>query len=132
MSLPEYDPSNIDFATKTVVKLVNNYRNHPLILKYPNDQFYAGELIPLANASTTDAVLGWAGWNNPSFLSAGPVFPIIFHALKGGEDREGNSPSFYNALELTQVKHYVDRMRTDAGVQPHDIGKLRLGLRRSK
>ncbi|KAL8277927.1 hypothetical protein RQP46_009746 [Phenoliferia psychrophenolica] len=117
MLLPSYDPSDLANRGRTVVMLVNNYRSHPMILNYPNTKFYRNELVPCAAPSTTDALRGWDGWRKPSF-------PIIFHAIKGGESREGNSPSFFNQPEMTQVKQYIERLLREPGVKPKDIGVI--------
>jgi helicase MOV-10 len=42
-----------------------------------------------------------------------PLFPIVFHAISGKDDREASSPSFFNADEVSQVKDYVQRLRED-------------------
>ncbi|THG94463.1 hypothetical protein EW026_g7017 [Hermanssonia centrifuga] len=58
----------------TVVKLVQNFRSHPAILKFPNERFYMGELEPHGDPKVIDAYIG-------SPLLPRAKFPIIFHAL---------------------------------------------------
>lgn len=131
MELSQYDP-NIGGGS-TVVKLLENYRNHPAILKYPNDQFYASELISKASHNVTNSLEGWKFWPNKNF-------PIIFHSIKGSDAQERHSPSFFNPLECLQVKKYVEDLRSARGlnIRGDDIGvispyasqvkKLRVGL----
>ncbi len=93
-----------------VVKLVQNFRSHPAILKFPNERFYMGELEPHGDPKGIDAYIG-------SPLLPRAKFPIIFHALSGKDDREASSPSFFNALEALQVKSYVEHLRADRRIR---------------
>ncbi|KAK4705300.1 hypothetical protein P7C70_g911, partial [Phenoliferia sp. Uapishka_3] len=115
MRLQLYDPSSLTAAGITVVKLVANYRSHPAILKYPNEKFYGGELQPVARDTTINALKSWKGWPKPNF-------PIIFHSIKGGEAREGSSPSFFNGMEITQVMMYFKKLLRFPGIEAKDIG----------
>jgi helicase MOV-10 len=89
----------------SVVKLIKNFRSHPAILKFPNEQFYAGDLQPCASAVTMNAFL------NSPFLPKNPKFPVVFHAVSGKDDREASSPSFFNVDEVLQVKSYVQQLK---------------------
>jgi superfamily I DNA and/or RNA helicase len=40
-------------------------------------------------------------------------FPIIFHGLNGKDEREGNSPSWFNADEAREVLKYVESLMSD-------------------
>jgi len=42
-----------------------------------------------------------------------PGVPIIFHAMQGKDEREASSPSFFNVLEASEVKAYVQRLKED-------------------
>jgi helicase MOV-10 len=120
------------------VKLSKNWRNHPAILKYPNETFYANELETCASSSVTNVLLAW-----PELGRAG--FPIIFENIAGtpflnlillscfllvfsiGQDeREASSPSWYNPMEVSRVKDYVRMLRDSR--RPHisttDIGVI--------
>jgi helicase MOV-10 len=88
---------------RSVVKLVKNFRSHPAILNFPNEQFYGGDLQPCAPAATINAFL-----SSPLL----PKNPVIFHAVTGKDDREASSPSFFNVDEVLQVKSYVQRLTT--------------------
>lgn len=41
------------------------------------------------------------------------MFPIVFHAVFGKDDREASSPSFFNVDEILQIKQYVEKLRAD-------------------
>ncbi|KAH7340553.1 P-loop containing nucleoside triphosphate hydrolase protein [Rhizoctonia solani] len=117
MNTEAYDPSVM--RGRTVVKLSKNWRNHPSILRYPNERFYANELEACASSSITSSLLAW-----PELGRAG--FPIIFENIAGQDMREASSPSWYNPMEVSRVKDYV-RMLRDLR-RPHisttDIGVI--------
>eukprot|EP01134_Creolimax_fragrantissima_P001837 CFRG1837T1 len=107
---PYYDP-------KYITKLVNNYRSHPHLLEVPNRLFYDNELIACEDLRQSGCFLGWDALPNPSL-------PMIFHGVVGKDQREANSPSWFNADEcvivLDYVKNILDFKRT--GTKPSDIG----------
>jgi helicase MOV-10 len=82
------------------VKLVKNFRSHEAILKFPNENFYGGDLQASAPRQVIDAFINKAILPNPRF-------PILFHGIVGKDDREASSPSFFNIDEATEVKEYV-------------------------
>ena len=82
---------------------MKNFRSHASILQYPNDCFYNRDLEACGNEDT-DAFIG-------STLLPNPRYPIIFHAITGLDQREANSPSFFNVDEVLQVKTYVEGLR---------------------
>ncbi|KAG9024583.1 hypothetical protein FRB95_011337 [Tulasnella sp. JGI-2019a] len=109
MLLPVYEPDN--YSGVTVVKLIKNWRSHPAILKFPNDEFYKGELEPHASEVITHSCLRWNRLPKDTF-------PIMFHAIKGKDERQASSPSFFNVDEASTVRTYVRELRED--------GRLRL------
>ncbi|KAF6757614.1 RNA helicase [Ephemerocybe angulata] len=103
-----------------VVKLTQNFRSHPAILKFPNERFYGGDLVPCADAATTNAYLG------APILPKGD-FPVVFHAVLGRDDREASSPSFFNVDEVLQVKSYVQQLKDGRGklrTNDNDVGVI--------
>lgn len=97
-------------SPRSVVKLIQNFRSHPAILHFPNNQFYKGELEPHGNSQVINSYIGHS-------LLVKKTFPIIFHSLSGKDDREASSPSFFNVLEALQVKDYVEKLRMDRSVR---------------
>jgi helicase MOV-10 len=79
---------------------VKNFRSHEVILKFPNENFYRGDLQTAAPRQVIDSFI------NKAFLP-NPRFPILFHGIVGKDDREASSPSFFNIDEVTEIKHYV-------------------------
>jgi len=123
------------YDSRYITKLRKNYRSHPKILELPNKLFYENELEACADYDTTHSLLGFQGLPNPRF-------PIIFHAIVGKDEREANSPSWFNVMEVKLVVKYVTEildMRSNR-LQPKDIGiispfrkqvdKLRIMLKR--
>ncbi|GAA5820987.1 hypothetical protein JCM11251_001910 [Rhodosporidiobolus azoricus] len=120
MSHPDWLDTNHLKRGVTYAKLIFNYRNHRSILALPNELFYENELVSHAQASVTGALSRWDGWGE-----SGGQFPVLFHAIKGRDEREGKSPSFFNAAEITVVRSYVERLQMRAsGVKlaDQDIG----------
>ncbi|KAJ7154607.1 RNA helicase [Mycena filopes] len=103
----------------TIVKLVNNFRSHPAILDFSNQQFYDGELIPCGNVALIRSL------ENSDELPT-KKFPLIFHGILGKDDREGSSPSFFNIGEATLVKKYVLALVGDRKlrIRPEEIGVI--------
>ncbi|KAG9018818.1 hypothetical protein FRB90_009288 [Tulasnella sp. 427] len=87
----------------TVVKLRHNFRNHPAILQFPNEQFYSGDLIAGGDPMTTNRLIGWTKMPNPNF-------PIKFHGVVGKDQREDASPSYFNSYEVLEVKYIVEEI----------------------
>ncbi|ESN95546.1 hypothetical protein HELRODRAFT_86659, partial [Helobdella robusta] len=99
-----------------IVKLLNNYRCHPSLLQVSNELFYDNELIPSADPVFVGQYLRWDKLPNPAM-------PLIFHGVRGKDERESSSPSFFNIQEIVQVKFYVDELMTSSlRVSCQDIG----------
>ena len=79
-----------------------NFRSHASILQYSNECFYGNDLEACGNQDI-NAFIG-------SPLLPNPRYPIIFHAIPGLDQREANSPSFFNVDEVLQVKAYVEEL----------------------
>ena len=98
------------------MKLLNNYRSHPAIIRYPSERFYDGELAASGELSSIN-----------SCLNLDPLvrrkYPVIFCAVEGQDAREASSPSFFNPEEVLQVKAYVQQLLADTRAVPR-IGEL--------
>ena len=108
----------IKFDQRIVTKLIRNYRSHKAIMKLPNELFYDNDLLPCANPILSQSLQNWEHLPMKGF-------PIIFHGVEGVDEREGSSPSWFNAEEASIVKYYVNLLvkvtRTNK-VDPKDIG----------
>ncbi len=86
------------YDSRVLTKLVRNYRSHPALLELPNRLFYDGDLVACADPVVSQ---GLARWQHLPEGAAG--FPLVFHAVEGLNEREGNSPSWFNTTECAQV-----------------------------
>ncbi|KAF9527429.1 RNA helicase [Crepidotus variabilis] len=112
-----YDLKN--FRGKTIVKLVKNFRSHPDILAFSNQQFYSSELQACGNPVLTHSLTDYSELPKKQF-------PLMFHAIVGKDEREASSPSFFNIAEATQVKKYclslIDNRKK--GIKAEHIGVI--------
>uniref|UniRef100_A0A0P4W405 RNA helicase n=1 Tax=Scylla olivacea TaxID=85551 RepID=A0A0P4W405_SCYOL len=104
MEFPMYQPQpGRGFNTQVVTKLLNNYRSHSAILKEPNEIFYNSELKVCGDQMLIHSLCNWEHLPRRQF-------PLVFHAVKGKDDREGTSPSFFNAQEVSAVIGWVKKL----------------------
>ena len=107
MALPPYardparfaGPADRGYDRRALTKLVRNYRSHPALLELPNRLFYDGDLVACADPAVSHSL---ARWQHLPPGAAG--FPLVFHAVEGLNEREGNSPSWFNSTECVQVR----------------------------
>ncbi|XP_022081467.1 putative helicase MOV-10 isoform X2 [Acanthaster planci] len=108
---PRYD-------SRVLTKLLRNYRSHPAILKLPNQMFYENELEVHADEMVRNSLCSWSKLPQKDF-------PILFHGVEGKDEREGQSPSFFNSAEVTVVVEYVEDLLAKRGgrkIKESDIG----------
>ena len=98
-----------------LTKLVRSYRAHPRLLKIPSELFYNDELVSHAGEEAYEFCK-----KDVDFMMRRDV-PLIFHGIKGECSRDRDSPSWYNIGEVSQVVHYVRKLR-DCGIASADIG----------
>ncbi|KAM4872954.1 helicase MOV-10 isoform 1-T2 [Thomomys bottae] len=101
-----------------ITKLLRNYRSHPTILDIPNRLYYEGELQACADTVDRERFCRWEGLPQQGF-------PIIFHGVMGKDEREGNSPSFFNPEEAATVTSYLKLLLAPSSKK----GKARLSPR---
>ncbi|XP_066209574.1 helicase MOV-10 isoform X1 [Saccopteryx leptura] len=106
------------YNAQFITKLLRNYRSHPTILDIPNRLYYEGELQACADVVDRERFCRWEGLPRQGF-------PIIFHGVMGKDEREGNSPSFFNPEEAATVTSYLKRLLTSSSKK----GKARLNPR---
>ncbi|KAK5872123.1 hypothetical protein PBY51_012852 [Eleginops maclovinus] len=91
------------FDTRFVTKLLRNYRSHAAILKVPNELFYENELQVFADQWERDIYCKWEHLPKKGF-------PMIFHGVIGKDEREANSPSFFNVSEIEILVDYLTKL----------------------
>ena len=96
----EDEPPLPGFDERIMTKLLRNFRSHAELLRLPNQLFYDNELSACANPMLANSCLDWERLPNPRV-------PMIFHGIEGKDERENNSPSWFNADEALLVLEYV-------------------------
>ncbi|CAL4141105.1 unnamed protein product, partial [Meganyctiphanes norvegica] len=119
MYKPQKDPvtGRMIYNNEVVTKLLKNYRSNGEILHIPNKLFYGSELEECANTTLSGSLRNWSHLPKRDF-------PLIFHGVWGKDEREGKSPSFFNAYEVSTVLDYVSKLLDTRSpkLQPRDIG----------
>lgn len=111
------------YNAQFITKLLRNYRSHPTILDVPNRLYYEGELQACADVMDRERFCRWEGLPQKDF-------PIIFHGVMGKDEREGNSPSFFNPEEAATVTSYLKLLLTSsvkkgkARLSPRNVGVI--------
>lgn len=106
------------YDNRLITKLLSNYRSHPDIIRLPNEMFYDNELKYCADKMIRECFCSWDKLPKKDF-------PVIFHGVVGKNEREEQSPSFFNAVEAGVVIDYVENilsMRGGVRVEQKDIG----------
>ncbi|XP_018601263.1 putative helicase mov-10-B.2 isoform X2 [Scleropages formosus] len=104
-----------------VSKLLHNYRSHPAILRIPNELFYDGELQVFADHHLRESCCTWEHLPKKDF-------PVVFHGAMGRDEREANSPSFFNVTEIHILMDYLKKLLQTQGkkglatLSPKEIG----------
>ncbi|KAF8343993.1 P-loop containing nucleoside triphosphate hydrolase protein [Cantharellus anzutake] len=111
IAMPPYDVE--EYTGRTIVTLSQNYRSHPAILKFPSDQFYGKKLEACGDPLVTQCLSQWSELPKSGF-------PIIFHAVKGEDKREGRSPSWFNPTEVSVVVGWVKKLRLEKQMRSDD------------
>lgn len=116
-----YKRDDVEFDKRYVSKLIMNYRSHPSILEVPNKLFYDGELKACADEISSNQYCMWEHLPTKGF-------PVIFHGVPGKDERESNSPSFFNIFEINILIDYLKKLlltQPKKGISrifPKDIG----------
>ncbi|XP_030640613.1 putative helicase mov-10-B.2 [Chanos chanos] len=113
--------SSGEFDNRYVTKLLQNYRSHRAILEIPNELFYEHELQVCADEIACSSYCSW------EYLPK-RGFPVIFRGVLGKDDREENSPSFFNISEIEVIIDYLKKLLQSQGkkglskISPGEIG----------
>ncbi|KAG8971978.1 hypothetical protein FRC05_010513 [Tulasnella sp. 425] len=105
-----WDTRRAAYAFDGIDDLRRNFRNHPSILQFPNEQFYSGDLEAGADPITTTRFVGGYKMPNPNSPSSSMGSPVssvpvlitnrtIYSQLRhaGQDQRESTLPSYFNS-----------------------------------
>lgn len=95
-----------EYNTDYVVQLVDNYRSHEMILKFPNGEFYNDRLRARAPESQVNVALG-------TDILVNPQVPIVLQGSFFMSYKDPNGHSWYNTIEIQIVKEYVVKLMTE-------------------
>ncbi|KAJ1548020.1 hypothetical protein HK096_007020 [Nowakowskiella sp. JEL0078] len=105
-----------------ITKLIRNYRSHEDILEIPNRLFYQNELEVHADKIERESLAKWA--QSEGILKVEST--ILFHGVCGKDEREENSPSWFNNEEILTVRNYISLFLTknskDFNIKAKEIG----------
>ncbi|KAJ9601053.1 hypothetical protein L9F63_000788, partial [Diploptera punctata] len=117
--LYQKDEATNQYNSNVLTKLIQNFRSHKHILALPNNLFYDNELQVCADPALTSLACNWEHLPNRGF-------PVIFYGVQGKDQREGNSPSYFNLQEIDVIMSYVERILDDRfsgrKLQQNEIG----------
>ncbi|XP_009072773.1 PREDICTED: putative helicase MOV-10, partial [Acanthisitta chloris] len=122
---PLYQKTSRGYNPQFVTKLLWNYRSHKAILRIPNELFYDSELKTYESdqPDVRNVYLNWEELPRRGF-------PIIFHGVRGEDQREEKSPSFFNTSEIEVLVQYLKKLLQSQGrrgcptVSPKEIGVI--------
>ena len=115
-------PTFKGYNPRYITMLVRNYRSHKLLLQVPNALFYDDSLESCANPMVTECRLHWEGLPTKGV-------PLFWHGIEGKEDREANSPSWFNGDEAVCVWRHVASLVADSRkLIMHNVCDLMLSL----
>ena len=126
--------------TPATSMLVANYRSHASLLDLPSKLFYRGQLVAAADPSSVlppnwnelsmsdekeEEQLEEESETTPTDLSSSGLASLMFYGVRGQQEREGDVPSYHNALEAAAVADLVQGLlKSGAGVVATDIGVM--------
>lgn len=93
-----------------VMQLVNNYRSHPAILQFSNDNFYDSKLVYKCPPKIANYACGW------DLLKFNPDFPLLFHSSRSPSTEVGTS--LKNEGEVQLLNCYI-RVLLEHGIGPN-------------
>ena len=99
-----YDP-------RCITKLIESYRCCMDLIYVNSKMFYASELECKVDS------------DNELLEELGIGFPVVFEGVRGKDERDDNSSSWYNSGEVLVVTQYLKRLY-EAGVDIEDIGVI--------
>ena len=106
-TLPAYQG---DAAPRTCARLTLNYRSHPALVNLLSKISYSNTLVPKAPKAKVEALAAW------SKRGSTRTHPLLFCAVEGGvEEREGDSPSFFNRQEAVVISDLISELLAACG-----------------
>lgn len=115
---PNYQ-RNGNYNNQFVTLLVQNYRSHPAILQFSNENFYDSMLVPKCPPSIANFACGW------EFLTNNPKFPLLFHSTRTASKEVGTS--LMNEGEIVVLDLYVRELLQN-GINGRKVHQTDIGV----
>lgn len=115
-TLEDYKSKDPHFVTQ----LVQNYRSHPAIIEFSNQQFYDGKLVYSCPDSIRSFAVNW------EFLANNPNFPVLFHTLRSKCEEQGTSLRNPDEAEIadTYIRVLIEHGINGQTLTEDDIGVI--------
>lgn len=99
------DLYNPETSPDRIVRLNNNYRSHPEIMRYSNETFYNSTMISMIKSSESNFAINWKQLPDPNI-------PIVLHSVpsESVEVKEYDGSSYFSVEEIEQVFDYVQSL----------------------
>eukprot|EP00756_Hemistasia_phaeocysticola_P041895 Hpha_TRINITY_DN16940_c4_g6::TRINITY_DN16940_c4_g6_i1::g.56511::m.56511/K18422/MOV10; helicase MOV-10 len=97
--------------------LTESYRANANICSLYSNAFYGGMLVPRTPAPVGNRYVGWNRLPNPQV-------PILFRHVQGVENRESDSPSWFNSAEINDVVSVLYRLLKNTNTSTSDISVI--------
>jgi helicase MOV-10 len=91
---------------RRIVTLQRNRRSHGAIIAWPNRYLYEDNMRAAGDVGVTHLLVD-------SGVLPKKGFPIMFHGIKGREERTIQSPSYFNIFEASIVRDYCVALTLD-------------------
>ena len=91
---------------RRIVALRRNWRSHGAIIAWPNRYLYEDMMRDYGNSYITYHMVH-------SEVLPKKGFPVVFHGVRGNEERAESSPSYFNVLEASIIRNYCVKLVGD-------------------
>jgi hypothetical protein len=120
MTLDNYKYDQLyGYNSTFIVQLVENFRSHPSIFEFSNEEFYNSRLVSRQKEEIANFAIGWNLLPNKNY-------PVIFQENWSESEQKMKGTSMFNQGELKIVEKYVTALLYDGingkKVEPSDIG----------
>ncbi|CAD7958989.1 unnamed protein product [Amoebophrya sp. A25] len=109
------DLEKLELLKKGCVFLKISYRAHPRLVNLYSSLFYNNATTSCVHHGMPEAMLEFSQLSSWSHLRTNPDFPFLFHHVEGKEDRDYDSPSWFNTEEIEVVWSYLQSLFNEFG-----------------
>lgn len=118
LRLDLYKPED---TSNRIVRLTNNYRSHPEILKFSNMEFYDGSMMSMINTDEYNFATNWKQLPNLDI-------PIIFHTVKFESVAEADGKSLFSISEINKIVEYVENLMKFGFSSTRQVKQEQIGI----